>query len=403
MTKALSSLCLAVLLCLGGSAWAKPKIAILGLEAAPGPSGTVDPETTQVARELTKELRLRAQAGGSPYSVAPNSSKELVDEKLLMSCDNEAVSCMTVIGAGLAADVLLYGRVERKGEVYRASLKLLDIKGKTVEGGSDDMPVGGSVTGLSKRLYNKLIGDAASPVGTLTVKARSQTGGAITSGKVMVDEEPKGSLASGRLTLTGLAEGRHTLAIEAGGYQRFQETVTVRAGEQASLDAVLLEKDKVVPPTPSPSSAPSNLLWKVSLGTGLALAVTGGAFALYSYSKQNAWLDKDSLLLVADTGNSVGSQDCGINDSGAVIAKEHVKSFSFNALQRACTWNTRIYVGYGIAAVGALGAVASLIMLTRDSEPAEKRQTGARSRKPSVAIVPTFTPDGGGASLSVTW
>src|SRR5882724_2304926 len=47
MPKALSSVCLALLICFGGSAWAgKPKIAILGLEAAPGPSGTQEPETT---------------------------------------------------------------------------------------------------------------------------------------------------------------------------------------------------------------------------------------------------------------------------------------------------------------------------------------------------------------------
>lgn len=392
MTKALSSLCLAVLLCLGGSAWAKPKIAILGLEAAPGPSGTVDPETTQVARELTKELRLRAQAGGSPYSVAPNSSKELVDEKLLMSCDNEAVSCMTVIGAGLAADVLLYGRVERKGEVYRASLKLLDIKGKTVEAGSDDMPVGGSVTGLSKRLYNKLIGEGASPVGTLTVKARSQTGGAITSGKVMIDEEPKGSLASGRLTLTGLAEGRHTLAIEAGGYQRFQETVTVRAGEQASLDAVLLEKDKVVPPSPSPPSSSSKLLWKVSLAAGVVLVAGGGGYAYYSNSNVGPQ--------VKHINGAVGEGDCGKDDATVMGTNPAI---DLHAFHRSCTWHYRTYGGFAVGAVGVVGAVASLIMLTRDTGPAEKPQTGARSRKPSVAIVPTFTLDGGGASLSVTW
>src|SRR5690349_6728141 len=112
MSKALSSACLVLLICFGGSAWAgKPKIAVLGLEVAPGPTGAVDPEMTQVARDITKELRQRAQSGASPYVIAPNSNKELTDEKLLMSCDNEAASCMVVIGAGLATDLLLYGRV----------------------------------------------------------------------------------------------------------------------------------------------------------------------------------------------------------------------------------------------------------------------------------------------------
>ncbi|HUC07379.1 MAG TPA: PEGA domain-containing protein, partial [Solirubrobacterales bacterium] len=278
MSKALSSACLVLAICFGGSAWAgKPKIAVLGLEAAPGPSGAVDPETTQVARDITKELRQRVQSGASPYVIAPNSSKELTDEKLLMSCDNEAASCMVVIGAGLAADVLLYGRVERKGEAYRVSLKLLDIKDKTLQPVGDEMPVGGSVTGVSKRIYNKLIGEVAPVTGTLVIKARSQAGGAISSGTVMVDEDRKGALASGKLTVTGLAEGRHTVAVEAGGYRRFEETVTVRGGEQASLDALLI--DKAV----ASSSSPNTLIWKASLGAGIAVAAAGGILSAYSY------------------------------------------------------------------------------------------------------------------------
>jgi hypothetical protein len=143
MRKALSSACLVLLICVGGSAWAgKPKLAILGLEVAPGPTGIVDPAMTQVAKDITKELRQRAQSGASAYVVAPNSSKELTDEKLLMSCDNEARECMAMIGAGLAADALLYGHVEKRGDDYRVSLKLLDIKAKTVEIGSDEMPIG---------------------------------------------------------------------------------------------------------------------------------------------------------------------------------------------------------------------------------------------------------------------
>jgi hypothetical protein len=396
MAKALSSACLVFLICFGGSAWAKPKIAILGLEAAPGPSGAVDPETTQAAREITKELRQRAQSGASPYTVAPNSSKELTDEKLLMSCDNEAPSCMTVIGAGLAADMLLYGRVERKGEVYRVSLKLLDVKAKTTQAGSDEMPVGGSAVGVSKRLYNKLIGDSPAAGGTLIVKARSQAGAAVTSGTVMVDEERKGDLGTGKLTLTGLAEGRHVIAIEAGGYRRFEETLTIHGGEQSSLDALLLDK------VSSPPSPPSNLIWKVSLGAGAVVAVAGGALAFYSYTRQNRWLDRDSLLLVRGAGDSVTSKDCGIEPQ-AVLDKEGVTSFSIGAFQRACTWNTRIYIGYAVAGVGALGAVASLIMLSRDSGSSERAPTGARGKKPDVAIVPILTPDSAGASFSMRW
>jgi len=389
-----------LLICFGGSAWAKPKIAVLGLEAAPGSNGSVDPDTTQVARDLTKELRLRAQSGGSPYVIAPNSNKELTDEKLLMSCDNEAMSCMVVIGAGLLSDVLLYGRIERKGDVYRVSLKLLDVKAKTIQQANGEIPVGGSITGVTKKLFGKLSGDTSSITGTLVVKAKGQAGVAIKDGAVMVDEDRKGELASGKLTVTGLTEGRHTVAIEAGGYRRFEETVTIHGDEQASLNAILIEKE-VPPPPPS-----SNLVWKVSLGASIGVLAAGGGFAAYSfYIKVNGWLEPSVLNIVSsDKTASVGSGDCGkpyqqiLDDSNPKVT-----SFNYSALQRACTWKTRTYIGYGIGGIGVIGAVASLIMLTRDSAPSEKSPTGARGKQSDVAIVPILTPDGGGASLTVRW
>jgi len=129
MVRLLASACLVIALC-AGSAWAKPKIAVLGLEVAPGPGGSIDPGAVLIAKEVTRELRQRVQAPTSPYAMAPNSSKELLDEKLLMSCDSEAPDCMVLIGAGLASDALLYGRVEKRSDGFRIALKLLDVKRK---------------------------------------------------------------------------------------------------------------------------------------------------------------------------------------------------------------------------------------------------------------------------------
>src|SRR5687768_8989505 len=86
MARALLLACAVWLIGLGGTAWAKPRIAVLGLEVAPGPNGVVDPVMTQLAKEITRDLRQRTQSGASRYSLAPNSNKELTDEKLLMSC-----------------------------------------------------------------------------------------------------------------------------------------------------------------------------------------------------------------------------------------------------------------------------------------------------------------------------
>jgi PEGA domain len=394
MSKAFSIVCLVLLICIGGSALAKPKIAILGLEAAPGPNGAVDPDTTEVARDITKELRQRAQSGASPYVIAPNSNKELTDEKLLMSCDNEAVSCMVVIGAGLAADVLLYGRVERKGDVYRVSLKLLDVKAKTIQPGGDELLVGGSIPNVSKRLYTKLIGDTPSASGTLSIRARGQTGGEVSSGAVMVDEERKGKLVGGRLTVTGLAEGRHTVAIEAGGYQRFEESVTVHGGEQVSIDALLLEKSG-----PSSSSSQRPALWKYSLIGSLAVAAAGGGLAIYGFVKQSSNNDNLQASIGGDPEVTIGVDDCkksGMPGGGKV-------TFDSHSFDRACHWHTVNVAGFVTLSVGGVGAVLSLIMLSRDPGSPEKSPTGARSKKPDVALAPVWMPGGGGASFSVRW
>jgi hypothetical protein len=47
--------------------------------------------------------------------------------------------------------------------------------------------------------------------------------------------------------------------------------------------------------------------------------------------------------------------------------------------------------------------VVSLIMLTRDVHPSESSPTGARGKKPGVAIAPIVQRDMAGASLSVRW
>jgi hypothetical protein len=105
------------------------KIGILGLEV----TGATDFESTTVARNLTTGLR--AQVSKHPkYSLAPNSSVLLIDEKVNSSCDTEAATCMAKIGKKLGAQVLLFGHIEKKQQAsangYQLTLKLLDTDTK---------------------------------------------------------------------------------------------------------------------------------------------------------------------------------------------------------------------------------------------------------------------------------
>lgn len=396
-------LCLAAAALSARTAWAdKPRIAVLGLEVAQGPGGGIDPGAQLIAREITKELRQRVQSPACPYVMAPNSNKELLDEKLLMSCENEEPDCMVVIGAGLASDALLYGRVEKRGGGFRISLKLLDIKRKQVQPAVYELPGGGGgVPGVSRRLFRELIGAGPGGNATLVVRARSDSGAPIRGGTVFVDDEQRGQLVNGKLTVTEVDEGRHTVAINVGGFRKFEEIVTVRGGEQATLDARLhgisagadaapLPGAGPAPEPEAPSLRPSRL-WKVSLIGGAVVVAAGGAYAWYSFEHQQAQTEQIHA--------SVTSSDCGQDENQLKLANPTI---DLHAFDRTCHFHTRIFYGYAIAGIGAAVAVASLIMLTRDPVASDGHATGARPRS-GLAIAPLIAPDRAGALIAVTW
>jgi TolB-like protein len=405
MLRAFAAACFVWVLGLGDVAWAgKPKIAILGLEVIPGPSGTVDPTVTQIARELTTDLRQRAQSDASPYVMAQNSTKELTDEKLLMSCDNEAATCMSVIGAGLSADFLLYGHIEKRGDVYRISIRLLDVKAKTFETTGEDIPVGTSVATMSKRLYGRLFGDStAASAGALVVKARSRGGSAVDGARVFVDDVERGVLARGKLTVNVISEERHAVAIEAPGHTRFEQSVLVRSGQPTTLEAVM------EPQARSSSPGQHAAVWKWSLGAGIGLVVAGAGFAYYSNDQMvnhnkvmyTPAIDPTSGAPYANV-QAPDASDCG-RSFDQIRTDKHADVMNQDTFLNACTWKKRIYAGYVIGGVGVLGAVVSLIMLTRDVHSEESSPTGTRSKKPGVALAPILRPDAAGASLSLHW
>jgi hypothetical protein len=346
MRRALLFACLA-LLSLGGVAWGKPKIAILGLEVIPGPSGAVDPTVTQAARDITTDLRQRVQSDASPYTLAQNSTRELTDEKLLMSCDNEAASCMAVIGAGLSADFLLYGHIEKRGDLYRVSVRLLEVKTKSFQTTGEDVPTGTPVASISKRLYIKVFGDTPSPVEPVIAKPRPPAA--------------------------------------------------------PPVAATPIDDDR---PPPRPRHSP---LWKWSLGAGIALALAGGGLAYYS-NDQMVNHHKVTYTPVNVPGTDMpfanvqapDASDCG-KSLQEIHDVKHADVMNPGEFDRACTWKRRIYAGYIVGGVGALGAVVSLIMLTREPRAAERSPTGTRSKKSGIAVAPIVRPDAAGAVLSVSW
>lgn len=73
--------------------------------------------------------------------------------------------------------------------------------------------------------------------------------------QVYVDDEPVGSTSQeGRLKLTQLAPGRHSVRVSLSGFQDYEETVTLAGGQVTTVTATLQrpEAPPVVAPQPSP-------------------------------------------------------------------------------------------------------------------------------------------------------
>src|SRR4051794_17285375 len=111
---------------LAGTAWADTtSVAVLGVEPIDVPEA--------LAQQLTDALRQRA-AGTS--GVRAVQGKDLIEIKMVFGCDQEQPVCMAQAGRTLGADKLLYGTLRkagRGGAQVAVSLKLLDVKGGTVE------------------------------------------------------------------------------------------------------------------------------------------------------------------------------------------------------------------------------------------------------------------------------
>jgi hypothetical protein len=142
----------------------KPRIAVLGLEAGLETGGVVDQATTKVARTLTNGLRSHAASARSVYTLAPSSNKELIDEKLMKSCDSEKPECMTPIAKEVNAEFLLFGRVDKTTENgapgYRVTLKLLDVgKGKEQKPWQKFVAAGEATAAWAEEVYATVTGE----------------------------------------------------------------------------------------------------------------------------------------------------------------------------------------------------------------------------------------------------
>lgn len=382
----------------------KPTVAVLGLEVV-DPTGQIDQATTAVAKDLTDALRSRAKLPSNPYAFQPGSEKELIDEKLIKNCDNEALACMSQIGKDLGADFVIYGKFEKKPDGYVVTVNLLNVGKKKFEksrspltiplsAAKDPTAIGTAAT----KAYNDLVGVIAN--GTLVVRSNADRG------TVLLDNTPKGSLASGSFSIS-LPEGPYRLSVEADGFDNSQEIkVTIRSGETTTQSVQMLET-KVKKPdelkheiTGTTSSGGTNI-WKPVFVASVIVGVGLGSAAIYFNSEMRDGADdagKDPATRGKSGGGVFSDGDCGNSDLNSSAHKD---------FQRACTNKSRqnlALLGTGVSV--ALIAVSGYLAFGRSesNKPSSGTAiTGRRTRKPAFAVTPVLQTDGGGAAFRIDW
>lgn len=378
------------ILVLPAVAWAgKPTIAILGLEVV-DPQGQVDTMTTQVAKELTDGLRVRANIGASPYQIAAGSDKELLDEKLIKNCDSEAVGCMSQIGKDLGADYLLYGRIEKKGDGYDVLLNLLNVGKKKAEKNKVGLRItfaerdGKQLPDVAKKAYNDMTG--VLDAGTLVVTTN------VTDGTVYLNDENKGTLVAGSLTIDGLSEGRYRLTVESNGKRSAEQVITIRSGESTPSQVTMagigsVDTNHQIGGTVSESH--SNV-WKPLFWGSLVVGAAGGGFAVYSYTRAT-----DYAKQVPTNSPVTGSGDCGMSDMRKI-----------DEFTSACKWHKyELISGVSAGVVGAFAAFSFYMAYLRSDNTEQQPVSGTalNKKRRSFTVTPVVSVDGGGATFQLDW
>ncbi|MFN0246772.1 MAG: PEGA domain-containing protein [Kofleriaceae bacterium] len=371
----------------------KATVAILGLEVV-DTSGAVDPEAVKVAKELTDGLRARAKVGSGPYVLAPGSDKELIDEKLIKNCDTEAMPCMSQIGKDLGANYLMYGRLEKRGDGYQVQINLLNVDKKKFEKTKTPLTIpfaqkdSASLAAAAKRAYNDLTGVVES--GSLVVTSNAP------DGEVFLDEQSKGRLDNGSLTIDKLAEGRYRLAIQSDKWERGEVVVTIRSGEATpqTLDLKPLGdmKHTVFGTT---SQKKSSRMKPIAIGLAVLTLAAGGVW-IYSSTLADEPLIKSQLDELGIDDANVDTDDCG---KAAYEASPAFKS--------GCNGYKASWVAGSVTVAAGLGFLITGYFAIRSGEteppaPATTRRR-AKKRTNNVSITPLVSPDGGGATFRLDW
>ena len=298
---------------------------------------------------------------------------------------------MSEIGKDIDADVLVFGKLEKDGGGFQATIVMLDVKKKTTiktvfvavppGAGSD------AVRSIAKKTYLELA-PTTSGTAKLVITAN------VSTGSVFVDDELRETLSDGRATLS-LSEGRYRIAIESDGYKRKEITVKLTEDDSATESFELTRLGKG-------GGGGGFDPWKPIFGITAAAALGLGAYSLYALVRsKNPEVNTEDRMKIfmrrpGMTMEKINEADC---------TAENRNDLTIGASFRdSCTYTDRNHTfGYIAAGVGAVALVAGYFAFVRGGSKEPTSTAQRRGRKPAIAITPTLSPEGGGATLRIDW
>lgn len=399
---------LAILVANGdASAQSKPSVAVLGLEVIDDGTG-IDPQTTDLAKHLTQSLREHSRLDKSPYRLAPNSDKELLELKLLSGCANEAKECMARIGRDLGADWLIYGKIERRDTGYQVTIKLLNVESMnmarvTTEVISFADNTAPKISERGRFLFHRLTGIPEQ--GNLTIEAN------VDQGRVFVDGQLATTLRGGKARIDGLAEGKHPVAIETAGHGRYETMVDIKAGETAKVDAELTASAVGGPGSggagggggAKPGGTSRGLFW-------VAAGVSAVSVAGFTVTGLQVWEIEDQILeLKRGEGlpndfPGVENRCTGLSDysAGEIAADPQLSSLDDKCEDGKSTQLlTNVLIGVAVASGLAAGYFFYDGYMQADSSERAVAGRKKKASQPTVKLTPTVTPDYFGAGVKI--
>ncbi len=398
-----AALAIVVLWSSSATAQGKDKVAVLGLEVIDAGEG-IDARTTQLANQITEALRARAQESSSPYSLAPHSNKDLLEMKLLSGCNDETDQCMSGIGRELGAEILMFGKIQRRQDGYQVTLTLLVVadsnkKATTAKLENRDARSVKEVSKWSKSLYNKITG--VPEEGNLAIKAN------VESGTVYVGGEVKGSITNRRARIRGLKAGPLEVAIESPDHKRYTVEVEIEAGKTANLNAKL-ERGISVPDKEEPrddGEGNPGAGWRYASWGLTVAAIASGTFGFLQFREigkaEDAAGDAADLLGPVDKVEVEGLAD-------VCLVFEMERGNQFDNLKKECdrgdsaALQANIFGGLGIA-LGAAAVVAIYFGYVSSGSKSSKERASksGKSDDVTVQVAPVVSPTYTGGSLVI--